>query len=181
MALASSSFCEWMGKVVTLSRLSLCVWLLPQNCDSSTLSSASSMISSIESSLGSLNISTLCAHTPTSQHHIHYHSIMCSMCAAVWLPKCFRLHHTVWGWARVWEGVRATELPGGSGASVDHSGSGKVTYFEEKGHTKGTIVPLCCISQWTLCVSIIIRPLSALSTLAGGKGCFMKQKRLYQR
>lgn len=98
--------------------------------------------------------------------HLH-HSITSSInpCAAVWPPKCFRLHHTVWGRAWVGEGVRATELPGGSGAGVDHSGSGKVTYFGEKWHTKSTIVPLCRISQWTLCVSIIMRLYQLLSVL----------------
>lgn len=82
---------------------------------------------------------------------------------AVWFPKCYRLHHPVWGWARVREGVRPSELPGGSGAGVDHSGPGKVTCFEERGDTKGTIVLFCGISQWTLCVSTT---LSALLTLA---------------
>lgn len=66
--------------------------------------------------------------------------------------------------------MRPSELPGGSGAGVDHSGPGKVTCFEERGDTKSTIVLFCSISQWTLCVSIIIKsllaPLSALLTLA---------------
>lgn len=62
------------------------------------------------------------------------------------IAVCSRLPHLVWGRARAGEGVCPGELPGGSGAGVDHAGAGKVTHPQEP--------PLCPPSKGPLCVPI---------------------------
>lgn len=68
---------------------------------------------------------------------------------------CSRLPHLVWGRARAGEGVCPGELPGGSGAGVDHAGAGKVTHLQDP--------PLCPSSKDPLCPhhkALCSRPLS---------------------
>lgn len=90
------------------------------------------------------------------RHFTQKHSIIGSCCAAVvWFPECYRLHHPIWGWARAGEGVCPSELPGGCGAGVDHSGPGKVTCGEQRrawGHKKLHCALLQHLSMDPLCV-----------------------------
>lgn len=102
-------------------------------------------------------------------HFITLHLVNCNLFFCCFLiPKCYRLHHAVRGWAWAGEGVCSYELPRGSGAGVDHSGPGKVTCCEEKGQK----APLCSSAAFLNGPSVcpeyrsLLALLSALLTLA---------------